>query len=373
MVLTPQPPFVILTLLIMANPSQEGKSVLPTSQSSTDLNVPGASSFSTIFSAPAITPQTLSRFAIPPQQFAQLNPQQQREFLLRLQLHTQAQRQHLPLDQQQSGLSSASSATNRPMALMDGLGRGFDLDVGTWFNDAGVMVEPNSLLTSVDNNVDFAGWSAGKELKPDFSHITNPLPGDMGTSSDSAVGSKSGSGKSGKRQKAPLVGSGAERSTSSGLEDGATASKKPAVSEAKRQMNKLAADRYRKKKREQLEDLRSQSAVLKAENQQLTTKCAQLEEEVHFLKNLILHTVKTNPAQPPTPSSSSASHPSTDQGCTPASTSTTSANSTTEAPLESMFSSLVSQHCKTLEDRLQRLESALIAKSSHKPKPAPSS
>jgi hypothetical protein len=62
----------------------------------------------------------------------------------------------------------------------------------------------------------------------------------------------------------------------------------------KKQLNKQAADRYRRKKRAQFEELQEASNGLADDNKALTVKCDRLESEVSYLKDLLMATVKTS-------------------------------------------------------------------------------
>lgn len=60
----------------------------------------------------------------------------------------------------------------------------------------------------------------------------------------------------------------------------------------KRQLNKLAADKYRRKKREQFEQLSKATEDLNMENNKLKVKCDKLEEEVQYLKSMLVLAVR---------------------------------------------------------------------------------
>eukprot|EP01147_Barroeca_monosierra_P004318 gene4318-6626_t len=66
------------------------------------------------------------------------------------------------------------------------------------------------------------------------------------------------------------------------------------IADGKRHLNKLAADKYRKKKRQQFEELSAKSQELENDNRKLTTKCSTLESEVKFMKELLLVTVRNS-------------------------------------------------------------------------------
>eukprot|EP00056_Hartaetosiga_gracilis_P008180 m.116894 g.116894 ORF g.116894 m.116894 type:complete len:222 (+) comp12864_c2_seq1:163-828(+) len=61
--------------------------------------------------------------------------------------------------------------------------------------------------------------------------------------------------------------------------------------EVKKHMNKLAADRYRRKKREQFDELQSRAQQLNDNNRLLKNKCHVLESQVSYLKQLLMATV----------------------------------------------------------------------------------
>ena len=77
--------------------------------------------------------------------------------------------------------------------------------------------------------------------------------------------------------------------------DATPSSKKPKGKGVdKKQLNKQAADRYRRKKRAQFDDLQEASNALAEDNKTLTVKCDRLESEVAYLKDLLMATVKTS-------------------------------------------------------------------------------
>ncbi|EDQ89442.1 uncharacterized protein MONBRDRAFT_32251 [Monosiga brevicollis MX1] len=80
---------------------------------------------------------------------------------------------------------------------------------------------------------------------------------------------------------------------------GETTSKRAKTTD-KKQLNKQAADRYRRKKRQQFEELQSQSSELADENKALSVKCERLENEVAYLKDLLMTTIKTSQTAPAT-------------------------------------------------------------------------
>lgn len=76
--------------------------------------------------------------------------------------------------------------------------------------------------------------------------------------------------------------------------DGAPAAKKGKGKPDKKQLNKEAADRYRKKRRQQYETLQVQTDGLSKENVELKAKCDKLDMEVAYLKELLMETVKAS-------------------------------------------------------------------------------
>jgi hypothetical protein len=61
---------------------------------------------------------------------------------------------------------------------------------------------------------------------------------------------------------------------------------------SKKSMNKVAADRYRRKKRAEFQQLQEQSTTLTAENKSLRSRCERLEVEVSTLRDILLGAVR---------------------------------------------------------------------------------
>ena len=117
----------------------------------------------------------------------------------------------------------------------------------------------------------------------------------------------------------------------------------------KKQLNKQAADRYRKKKRQQFEELQHQSGLLTGENQQLRVKCDRLESEVVYLKDLLMATVK-NTSAPVNPIPESFTAQETPTAADPIT------QSSIPKPLVEMVSALAAERKSIMDARFAALE-----------------
>jgi len=108
----------------------------------------------------------------------------------------------------------------------------------------------------------------------------------------------------------------------------------------KRYLNKLAADKYRKKKRQQFEELSVKSQALEQQNHKLTAQCSKLESEVDYLKQLLMVTVQ-NSANKYADVDSQASHASS-------------------FDMEGFAKTYMEKHASAANARIQQLEDKLM-------------
>eukprot|EP00049_Salpingoeca_infusionum_P008662 m.143080 g.143080 ORF g.143080 m.143080 type:complete len:194 (-) comp14079_c1_seq1:428-1009(-) len=123
-----------------------------------------------------------------------------------------------------------------------------------WFDDSLDMLPAG----------DYSTWQQN-----DFSNLALPIP-------------------SGKTASSTTSTSFVTSTTDEATEAADKSKKSPQAKQNKRLMNKLAAVRYRKKKREQLDALSTQSAALKKDNTRLSARCDQLESQVAYMRQLLL-------------------------------------------------------------------------------------
>ncbi|EGD72904.1 hypothetical protein PTSG_04633 [Salpingoeca rosetta] len=110
----------------------------------------------------------------------------------------------------------------------------------------------------------------------------------------------------------------------------------------KRYLNKLAADKYRRKKRQQFEELSVKSQALETENHKLTAKCTKLESEVEYLKELLLVTVRNS-----TNDYADAASPGA---------STTVSSPSSPFDMEAFAKAYMDKHAKEADVRIRQLE-----------------
>lgn len=120
----------------------------------------------------------------------------------------------------------------------------------------------------------------------------------------------------------------------------------------KKSMNKAAADRYRRKKRDQFQFLQKQSAVITEENAALRQRCEQLDFQVTTLKELLLSTVRQS-------SAASAIARALGLQLSPPTSEQAAKDASEQSPLEAM----VTQQQRAMEERLASLETRLAAAS----------
>eukprot|EP00045_Choanoeca_perplexa_P002389 m.24278 g.24278 ORF g.24278 m.24278 type:complete len:177 (+) comp11488_c0_seq1:136-666(+) len=134
--------------------------------------------------------------------------------------------------------------------------------------------------------------------------------------------------------------------------DSAPASKKPKSKPVdKKQLNKQAADRYRRKKRAQFEELQEASNALAEDNKTLTVKCDRLESEVSYLKDLLMATVKTSNSSTAPVAEAAAALPMTSMSVEEA-----LAQPDIPKPLVEMVQALAAQRKAVMDARFAALE-----------------
>ena len=139
------------------------------------------------------------------------------------------------------------------------------------------------------------------------SPVPMPAPAPSGSARRSARAAKRGSGQQQQQQQQSESGTAAAKRS----KRAASAARRPAASEHdfdgddmasefggstttkdKKSMNKAAADRYRRKKRAQFQNLQEENATLTTENSRLRSRCDRLEVEAATLKEVLWGAVR---------------------------------------------------------------------------------